>query len=757
MDVHILRVELRRVSIRPPLSQVLPCIPANNRDSMMSTSVAPSLPDNQPPPGTSQAAVPLHVVAARGWASPLAVFVSAFIVVQSLTGLWVYFAPFSTLTQIQILVHTSAGLVLIVPYLIYQVRHFVVWFRQKWTVVMMIGYLLAAMVVTCMVSGIMVTWQAAMESKLAGFWDWVHLVSGLTTAVLVVVHLALALGRRRVVASKLPEFRHSLRKFGYRGVAWCSAVLCVIVFGSASIGSKVVEFDVPEGYSLSSYVDKIDEYRGNPFAPSYAGTVNGRMIRPEVLSNSEACGSSGCHEQIYQEWLPSAHRFSAMNPPFLAVQRIFAEEREPAETRYCAGCHDPISLFAGAKDIHNQDLSAPGMQEGCSCVTCHSISSVDQRGNADYVLTPPQKYAWEDATGWRKYVSDFLIRAYPRQHVADYDRPVLRTPEFCGTCHKQFIPEALNHTGLSAGQNQFDQWRESHWHTDDVESNLSCVDCHMRLVSDSTDPGRGEPAMPRRSEDDGMHRHHGTIATNMFMPKVMKLPHWERHVQLTEEWIRGETVVDEIAHLWPEGPVASVSIDNPPAEIRPDEETRLHVVVANRKAGHNFTTGPLDFTRAWIHLRVTDALGKTVAEWGAIDPETREITDTAGKRHEIGNSRQEGTLVLESEPLDQQGNPILRHELWNKAGGRGHRVIFPSYSDHQTYVFTIDADVKGPLTATADLNFRRYRQEFLELVVPQMEKESGVYQPTVAQSSDTVTIDVAGSTRDAERASPGEE
>jgi hypothetical protein len=61
------------------------------------------------------------------------------------------------------------------------------------------------------------------------------------------------------------------------------------------------------------------------------------------------------------------------------------------------------------------------------------------------------------------------------------------------------------------------------------------------------------------------------------------------------------------------------------------------------------------------------------------------------------------------------------------------------------------------LTATADLNFRRYRQEFLELVVPQMEKESGVYQPTVAQSSDRVTIDVVRPSPVVERASPGEE
>lgn len=41
----------------------------------------------------------------------------------------------------------------------------------------------------------------------------------------------------------------------------------------------------------------------------------------------------------------------------------------------------------------------------------------------------------------------------------------------------------------------------------------------------------------------------------------------------------------------------------------------------------------------------------------------------------------------------------------------------------------------GPLTVKAELNFRRYRQEFLDLVVPEMETEAGFYQPTVTHDS----------------------
>ncbi len=691
-----------------------------------------------PVPPAEAPATPAEL-AQRGWASPLARTVTALLVFQALTGLWIYLAPFSVFSQMQVLAHALVGLAVILPYGVYQVRHFLVWYRQTFTAVMMLGYLLAGMLVVCMASGVVLTWQAAVGPKISPTWDAVHLVSGIVALVLVLVHLGLALARRRLVMARTPEFAWAVRWFLAGNGGLVAGGIALAGLAAVLAPAPRAELPIPEGYTLPSYMQKYDEYRGSPFAPSFARTSSGTLVDPAVLGNSKSCGSAGCHEQIYAEWEPSAHRFSAMNPSFQAIQKNFAAESEPAETRYCAGCHDPISLFAGAKDIHNQSLSAPGMQEGCSCVVCHSIDKVDQRGNADYVLVPPHKYLWESTEGWTKAVSDFLIRAYPRQHLADYDRPLMRTPEFCGACHKQFIPEALNRFGMVPGQNQYDEWRASHWNVDNPDENLSCIDCHMRLVHDSTDPGRGEAGAVRRSANDRAHRHHGTVATNFFMPMVLKLPHWEEQVRLTEEWIRGQTVIPEIDHLWPRGPVASIQIVGP-GEAAPGEELRLRVLVENRKAGHKLTTGPLDFMRVWVHLRVTDARGRVLAEWGAIDPKTREITDTPGRVHQVGNSRKEGTLVLEGLPINERREPIRKHELWTQAGGKGVRQIFPGYSDHQSYTFRVPEDAAGPLLVEADLNFRRYRQEFLDLVLPTLERDTGVYQPMVPQSSDRKVI-----------------
>jgi hypothetical protein len=97
-------------------------------------------------------------------------------------------------------------------------------------------------------------------------------------------------------------------------------------------------------------------------------------------------------------------------------------------------------------------------------------------------------------------------------------------------------------------------------------------------------------------------------------------------------------------------------------------------------------------------------------------------------------------MLLEAVPVDAAGQPIVRHDLWRKAGGKNLRVIFPGYADKQTYTCQIPPSARGPLAITADLNFRRYRQEFLNLMLPDMERETGVYQPTVTSDSTTVTV-----------------
>ena len=184
------------------------------------------------------------------------------------------------------------------------------------------------------------------------------------------------------------------------------------------------------------------------------------------LAGSESCGTSGCHEQILAEWKPSAHRYAAMDLAFQKVQSVMAEQNGPESTRYCGGCHDPISLFSGTKNIFVEDLTGlQGFQEGVSCLACHAIRETDLQGNANYtVMIQPADLPL--AVGARpvrhRLLRDFLIRTYPDEHNR-LSKRAFKTPEYCAACHKQFIDQEVNRVGWVQLQNQYDNWAASHW------------------------------------------------------------------------------------------------------------------------------------------------------------------------------------------------------------------------------------------------------------------------------------------------------
>jgi hypothetical protein len=435
-------------------------------------------------------------------------------------------------------------------------------------------------------------------------------------------------------------------------------------------------------------------------------------IHPDALAGSASCGTSGCHEEIVKEWEPSAHRYASRSAFFQLIQKAMADVNGAESTRYCAGCHDPIALFSGAKNIYDEDLSSPGADEGVSCAACHSIVRTDVEGNANFTMAAPTRYLDEDGL-----VGKFLIRAYPRHHKAEYARPLLGTPELCGACHKQFIDKELNRATRVQLQNQYDSWKGSPWfvaseadprHGDPART-LACRDCHMRRT-DSEDP-----VAPRR---DGKHRHHGFIAANQWLPIYHGLPGADRHVALTEEWLRGETVIPEIADRWPGGPIVPISIDAP-ASVRAGEKLKLRISLDNAKVGHTFPTGPLDMIQSWVDVAAT-LDGREVFRSGRLDER---------------GFLEDGAFELKAEGVDRAGNLIDKHNLWDMVGARFRRAVHPGYSDTETFTFECACEGQAPvnpkreleipapagvgeLTITATLRYRKVNQALLNMLKP---------------------------------------
>ena len=731
------------------------------------------------------------------------------------SGLVILLAPFSTGAQISVIAHTLGGLAWLVPFFVYFVPHLARRWREPISHLMILGWTTGILFVATVVSGLVVTGQAAFGRRMGPTWDLVHTIAGCAAAPILGAHLITAVRRakdgewgfvRRLVIGATV--------FGFVGAA--------ITFGGGELAAPdSPRMALPENYSL--------RYGANPFAPSQARTdwlwrldedqrwidfledataradeeradvvasflegveaghadlaacrargethpdeldgfatdaarivdlraaganvaaLNALLVRvrsqrktasetfeasggiaPEAFAGSESCGTSGCHEEIYAEWAPSAHRYASRSTFFQFIQGAMAESNGAESTRYCAGCHDPISLFSGSKNIFHEDLSSPGADEGISCAVCHSVVRTDVEGNANYVLSPPRRYL--DESG---FLGRFLIRAYPREHQVTYGRPLLSTPEFCGACHKQFIDEEINRATRVQLQNQYDAWKGSHWFVPseenpdraDPEKSLTCNDCHMRQVV-SEDPGKSVK-----------HRHHGYIASNQWLPTHHNLPNAEKHVKLTEEWLQGKTVIPEIVDRWPGGPPVPIRIEAPES-VRPGEKIRIRVIADNRKVGHSFPTGPLDVIQAWMDVRVTSN-GKEIFRSGDLD--------------ERGFIRS-GAWMFKAEGVDRAGNLIDRHNLWDMVGARFRRVLFPGYSDQQNYDVVwncegspkiqgnqveFEAPATGELEVVAVLRYRKVDQTLLNVIWP----DGSVRAPVTDMSRATARIKITG-------------
>ncbi len=629
------------------------------------------------------------------WHSRLTIWVVGLLLFELISGLVIYLGSFSLTTQALVVIHTAFGLVVVIPYIIYQIRHWLSYRKNNLTQHKLIGYIAMATASIAAITGLMLTYEAVFQTRINYLWDQIHVVATFAFLLSVVPHIGLLIIRdyKANKEKKALSLIRAEKVFGYR-VFFVLAILIAIVALSV-YAYNPIHFNnkFPANYQFIYGKNK-------PFEPSLASSTNGQAIDARLLGNSKSCMSSGCHVNIGKEWEVNAHRYSAMDPAFRVVQHAMAVEKGPASTRYCGGCHDPISLLSGSKNLDDKTLTNPmGLDEGISCVSCHSISKVDVKGNAQYQIARRVPYMFEMENGkTAKFLSDFLIRAYPQYHVASFNKTLLKTPEFCGSCHKQFIDKQVNGVGTVQLQNQYDNWRKSHWnHPGQAVKTIECRECHMPLVS-TFDPANGDSLDYNRSPDDNMHRSHRFLGGNQLMPVLLNLPDGKKQVELVEKWLKGEIKIPEITDKWHNGMAIPIKLDSPDS-IAAGQDVGINVIVTNNKSGHNFPTGPLDLIQAWVRLTVKDGNGNVVFSSGVLD-----------KNHFIPS----GSVIYRAQAVDQFGSDIDHHNLWELVGVKFSRSLYPGFSDQLKYNFVYKPD-KHPvnndtLYVDAELCYRKFNQ-----------------------------------------------
>lgn len=464
------------------------------------------------------------------------------------------------------------------------------------------------------------------------------------------------------------------------------AVLLTVGLGLRYRSSWPATIDVP-GYTYP--------YGDNPFAPSQPTTPDMAFINEALMADSQSCGQTNCHTNVYEQWAESVHRYSTDNPWFEQALMEMVATEGPNATRYCGGCHDPLALLSGKMDVSGPVRNSHP-NEGISCIACHSITKInDLTGTSAYTFTPPDQYLfWEQEGAIPEYLNYLLIRLKPGPHSDTFMKPFYKEPEYCSLCHKQFIDEQTNEYHWLRLQDQYDDWQLSGFSHESVmvwypaAERQTCNDCHMQSVPSYDLGGQVDEVLS--------HRY---IAANTAIPF-----YYGHETQLAETvaWLeREEIAVDIFALTQSEHATIMAPLNRTSPPLRPGETYLFDVMVTNHIA-HGFPTGPLDLYEAWLEFQVMDGRGQIVYSSGLID--------------EAGVLDPNAHQFI-APPITGEGEWIRKHDLWNEYGVAFNNSIPAQETQVVHYEVTIPETAAAPFVITSRVRYRRFNRWYTEWAV----------------------------------------
>ncbi|NGP54405.1 multiheme c-type cytochrome [Thioalkalivibrio sp. XN8] len=586
--------------------------------------------------------------------------------------------------QFMFLFHLVAGLALVVPAAIFIASHLRRAWRRPNRNAVRAGLGLLAAIAALLASGLLLVrfdFFSVRNPAVREIAYWVHVVAPLLCVWLFVLH----------------------RLAGPR-IRWRSGLL--IAGPGLAAAAVLVAFQV-HGLRAGPAGGNDDAQ----FAPSLMATATGEHIPARELMMDEYCAE--CHADVYEQWSHSAHRFASFNNPvyLFAVRntrQVLAErDGDVAGVRVCAGCHDVVPMLSGALDDPGfDDVHDPTAAAGINCTVCHAVTSVDSpRGNADLTITAPRHYpfAFSD-NALLAWVNRQLIKAKPDFHRRTFLKPLHRTPEFCGACHKVHLPEELNRYQWLRGQNHYDSFLlsgvsghgvASFYYPPEAEPN--CNGCHM---------------VPRPSDDFSSRvrapGEEATVLGHLFPAANTALPHFfglppevtaEHREMLTGSMrldivaLREGAAVDGrlVGPLRPQVPV-----------LQPGREYLLQLVLRNLRVGHAFTQGTSDSNETWVELEVLHD-GAVIARSGGIDPVTGAVDPWA----HFANTYM----------LDRDGQRIDRRNAEDIFVPLYDHQVPPGAADLLHYRLAVPEGLAGELEIRARLHYRKFDTRLMQLML----------------------------------------
>jgi tetratricopeptide (TPR) repeat protein len=484
------------------------------------------------------------------------------------------------------------------------------------------------------------------------------------------------------------------------------------------------------------------------FFPSLARTSTGKFIPAEVLQNDDYCRE--CHTDIHESWLHSAHRASSFNnPPYLfSVQETrrvaMARDGNVRASRFCAGCHDPVPFFSGAFDDPrfddpDYDLAGdPSAQAGITCSVCHSIAHINSvRGNADYTIDEPVHYpfAFSERPALR-WINRQLVKAKPEFHKATFLKPLHRSSELCGTCHKVHLPPELNDYKWLRGQNHFDAFWLSGVSGYGVASFYypaqavpNCQGCHMPLIEVSDAPNFS--ALVRDGSGVRKTLDHQFPAANTALPHMLRdvLPDADAAIAAHRRFLDGRLRVDLFGVKRGgriDGELLAPLRPQVPALV-PGETYLLEAVIRTLGVGHVFTQGTADSNQVWMDVTVTSS-GRVIGRSGGRDP--------------ASNAVDPWSHFVNAFVIDREGNRINRRNAQDIFVALYDNQIPPGSADVVHYRLEVPQDASAPIAVSVKLRYRKFDTEYMRLVTEDPDYANDL--PITILAEDEIVFPIAG-------------
>jgi Flp pilus assembly protein TadD len=434
------------------------------------------------------------------------------------------------------------------------------------------------------------------------------------------------------------------------------------------------------------------------FGPSNARTEDGKTIPVSEFFPASRC--AGCHKDSHEQWSESLHRNAGREPFYKESADILQRTRGVEFTRHCESCHAPVALLSGALTRGSREPRSMD-DEGVTCSVCHSITQVRLDGTGSYTIRRPALLEREDGTPVYGDVPDEAILADVPSHKRAMMRPLLKTPEFCASCHKSVSPPSLNNYKFIRGFSVYDEWQQSGASAEAVspfyrkERRVDCRSCHMPAVDAAAD----------RAAKDGVIASHRWLGANTATPLFYGQ---KRQVEETIAFLRDKVLNVDIFAVRREATGEAFAALEQGAEnrlvLRPGEELCAEVVVANRKAGHSFPPELRDMYEPWVEFEALDASGKTVFHSGYVKAD---------------KTLDESAHVYKSVLLDAESRPLTRHQVWLGTAKAYDNFVGAGRSDIARFRFRVPEGVGGAvsLTLRARVNYRRFIQEYTDRVL----------------------------------------